>query len=50
LYGVSTEWLLDRVDESEEMTVELAARGLDKLSPADRARLVEILRSLPRSP
>ena len=49
LYGVSTEWLLDRVGENQDMIVELAARGFDKLSPADRVRLVGILRSLPRS-
>lgn len=48
LYGVSAEWLLGRVDDDQEMLVGLAARGLDKLRPEDRERLVAILRSLPR--
>jgi transcriptional regulator with XRE-family HTH domain len=47
LYGVSTEWLLGRSDEGG-LGVALAARGLEKLSSADRATLLEILRSLPR--
>jgi len=48
LYGVSAEWLLGRVGDDQEMFIALAARGLDKLRPEDRERLVAILKSLPR--
>lgn len=46
LYDVSVDWLLGRVRD-EDVIVRLAARGLDKLKPADRQKLQALLASLP---
>lgn len=51
LYDVSLEWLTGKVgDESEpdDDRVELAARELSKLDPADLERVMKLLRTLKR--
>lgn len=46
LYDVSVDWLLGRVVE-DDVIIRLAARGIDKLTGADRKKLVALLASLP---
>jgi hypothetical protein len=45
LYRVATSWLLLE-DDTEELR--FAARELNKLKPADRKKLLEVLKILPK--
>ena len=49
LYDVGVNWLLGRAEE-EELVVQLAARGMSKLSDEDREKLMALLVSLPGDP
>lgn len=51
LFGISTEWLLGR-DQSAGMSQDLllAARHLEKLSPSDLDRVLELLRKVKGNP